>query len=165
MATEATHGAETAEHGAEAGGLVFHPMDQFIVKPLFGNGGAGVFHIKPDDENLSSLIEMFTQASREPIIAQGYLPAVRQGDKRVILVDGEAVGVLVGDAGAGEFGRGPGAEPGHVPGEHVAAGFARAYPKYPFSRSKEYLAVEAMAKKAKKGLWGLEPATPMAEAR
>ncbi|MFP6709782.1 MAG: glutathione synthase [Alphaproteobacteria bacterium] len=65
-----------------------------IVKPLFGNGGAGVFHIKPDDENLSSLIEMFTQASREPIIAQGYLPAVRQGDKRVILVDGEAVGAI-----------------------------------------------------------------------
>ena len=47
----------------------------------------------------------------------------------------------------------------------VAAGFARAYPKYPFSRSKEYLAVEAVAKKAKKGLWGLEPAVPMAEAR
>ena len=63
-----------------------------IVKPLFGNGGAGVFHIKPDDENLSSLIEMFTEQSREPIIAQGYLPAVRLGDKRVILVDGEAVG-------------------------------------------------------------------------
>ena len=47
----------------------------------------------------------------------------------------------------------------------VADGFARAYPKYPFSRSKEYLAVEAVAKKAKKGLWGLEPAVPMAEAR
>ena len=47
----------------------------------------------------------------------------------------------------------------------VEAGFARAYPKYPFSRSKEYMAVEAGAKKAKKGLWGLEPAVPMAEAR
>ena len=45
MATEATHGAEMAEHGAEAGGLVFHPMDQFIVKPLFGDGAVGMFTI------------------------------------------------------------------------------------------------------------------------
>ena len=65
-----------------------------IIKPLFGNGGVGVFHIKPDDENLSSLIEMFAAQSREPIIAQGYLPAVREGDKRIILVDGEAVGAI-----------------------------------------------------------------------
>ena len=65
-----------------------------IVKPLFGNGGAGVFHIQPGDENLSALIEMFTEQSREPIIAQGYLPAVRLGDKRIILVDGEAVGAI-----------------------------------------------------------------------
>ena len=65
-----------------------------IVKPLFGNGGAGVFHIQPGDENLSALIEMFTERSREPIIAQGYLPAVRLGDKRIILVDGEAVGAI-----------------------------------------------------------------------
>ena len=47
----------------------------------------------------------------------------------------------------------------------VADGFARAYPKYPFSRSKEYLAVEAVAKKAKKGLWGLEPAVPLADSK
>ena len=65
-----------------------------IVKPLFGNGGAGVFHIKPDDENLSSLLEMFTQSFREPIIVQQYLPEVRQGDKRVILVDGKGVGAI-----------------------------------------------------------------------
>ena len=65
-----------------------------IIKPLFGNGGAGGFHIQPGDENLSALIEMFTERSREPIIAQGYLPAVRLGDKRVILVDGEAVGAI-----------------------------------------------------------------------
>jgi glutathione synthase len=65
-----------------------------IIKPLFGNGGAGVFHIQPGDENLSALIEMFTERSREPIIAQGYLPAVRRGDKRIILVDGEAVGAI-----------------------------------------------------------------------
>jgi len=65
-----------------------------IIKPLFGNGGAGVFHIQPGDENLSALIEMFTERSREPIIAQGYLPAVRLGDKRIILIDGEAVGAI-----------------------------------------------------------------------
>ena len=65
-----------------------------IIKPLFGNGGAGVFHIQPGDENLSALIEMFIERSREPIIAQGYLPAVRRGDKRIILVDGEAVGAI-----------------------------------------------------------------------
>lgn len=65
-----------------------------IVKPLFGNGGAGVFHIKPDDENLNSLLEIFTQMFREPIIVQTYLPEVRQGDKRVILVDGKGVGAI-----------------------------------------------------------------------
>ena len=65
-----------------------------IVKPLFGNGGAGVFHITPEDENLSSLLEMFTQFYREPVIAQKYLSAVRQGDKRIILVDGEPAGAI-----------------------------------------------------------------------
>ena len=63
-----------------------------IVKPLFGNGGAGVFHLKPGDENLTSLLELFTQMFREPVIVQNYLPEVRKGDKRVILVDGVAVG-------------------------------------------------------------------------
>lgn len=65
-----------------------------IVKPLFGNGGAGVFHIKPDDENLNSLLEMFTHLYREPIIVQRYLPEVRKGDKRIILVDGVAAGAV-----------------------------------------------------------------------
>jgi glutathione synthase len=65
-----------------------------IVKPLYGNGGAGVFHIKPDDENMNSLLEMFTDIYREPIIIQRYLPEVRQGDKRIILVDGKAVGAI-----------------------------------------------------------------------
>jgi glutathione synthase len=66
--------------------------EDIIVKPLFGNGGAGVFHVKPDDENLSSLLEMFTQMYREPIIIQKYLPEIRQGDKRIILVDGVPAG-------------------------------------------------------------------------
>ena len=65
-----------------------------IVKPLFGNGGAGVFHITPEDENLNALIEMFTQLYREPVIVQRYMPEVRQGDKRIILVDGVAAGAI-----------------------------------------------------------------------
>ncbi len=65
-----------------------------IVKPLFGNGGAGVFRIKPDDENLAALLEMHFLRSREPLMFQRYEPAVRQGDKRIILVDGEAMGAI-----------------------------------------------------------------------
>ena len=66
-----------------------------ILKPLFGNGGAGVFHLRPDDDNLNALFEMFTGMSREPIIAQRYLPQVRQGDKRIILIEGEPVGAVL----------------------------------------------------------------------
>src|SRR5579872_2761890 len=65
-----------------------------IVKPLFGNGGAGVFRIKPDDENLAALLEMHFARSREPLMFQRYEPAVRKGDKRIILVDGEAMGAV-----------------------------------------------------------------------
>ena len=73
-----------------------------IVKPLFGNGGAGVFHITPDDENLNALLEMFTQMYREPIIVQRYIPEVREGDKRIILVDGEPAGGVKRVPQAGE---------------------------------------------------------------
>jgi glutathione synthase len=66
-----------------------------IVKPLFGNGGAGVFRVTPDDENLSSLLEMFTLVYREPLIVQRYLPEVRIGDKRIILIEGEPVGAVL----------------------------------------------------------------------
>ena len=76
--------------------------EDIIVKPLFGNGGAGVFHIKPGDENLSSLLELFTEFYREPVIAQRYLPEVRDGDKRVILVDGEPIGAIDRVPAAGE---------------------------------------------------------------
>ncbi len=65
-----------------------------IVKPLFGNGGAGVFRIREDDENLASLLEMHFARSREPLMIQRYEPAVRRGDKRVILVDGEPMGAI-----------------------------------------------------------------------
>ena len=65
-----------------------------ILKPLFGNGGAGVFRVQPGDENFASLLEMFSKQSREPLIAQRYLPEVRMGDKRIILIDGKAVGAI-----------------------------------------------------------------------
>ena len=73
-----------------------------ILKPLYGNGGAGVFRLTPDDRNLSSLHEMFTGFSREPLIVQKFLPAVSQGDKRVILVDGAPVGAINRVPQAGE---------------------------------------------------------------
>jgi len=65
-----------------------------IIKPLYGNGGAGVFHLSQQDDNLTSLVEMFSQAYREAFIVQRYLPQVREGDKRIILLDGEAVGAI-----------------------------------------------------------------------
>ncbi len=65
-----------------------------IVKPLYGNGGAGIFHLRDDDRNLASLLEMFGQMFREPYIVQRYLKEVRRGDKRIILIDGEAVGAI-----------------------------------------------------------------------
>jgi glutathione synthase len=65
-----------------------------ILKPLYGNGGAGVFRLGPDDRNLASLHELFSGINREPLIAQKFLPAVSKGDKRVILVDGEPVGAI-----------------------------------------------------------------------
>jgi glutathione synthase len=68
--------------------------DDIIVKPLFGNGGAGVFRIKPDDENLAALLEMHFARSREPLMFQRYEPAVRRGDKRIVLVDGAPMGVV-----------------------------------------------------------------------
>jgi glutathione synthase len=68
--------------------------NEIIIKPLYGNGGAGVFRVKPDDENLGALLEMFTQFYREPVIVQRYVPEVRQGDKRIILVDGAFAGAI-----------------------------------------------------------------------
>jgi glutathione synthase len=65
-----------------------------ILKPLYGNGGAGVFRVKQDDENLGALLEMFTQFYREPVIVQRYVPEVRKGDKRIILVDGAFAGAI-----------------------------------------------------------------------
>jgi glutathione synthase len=71
-----------------------HKHKDIIVKPLFGNGGAGVFRIQPDDLNLNSLLEMFFNLNLEPVVVQAYLPAVRNGDKRIILIDGDPVGAV-----------------------------------------------------------------------
>jgi glutathione synthase len=66
-----------------------------IIKPLYGNGGAGVFRLAGADENLGALLEIFATAYRgEPYVIQRYLPDVRHGDKRIILVDGIAVGAI-----------------------------------------------------------------------
>ncbi len=65
-----------------------------IIKPLYGNGGAGIFHLHEADRNLASLLEMFGQMFREPFIVQRYLKDVRKGDKRIILIDGEPVGAI-----------------------------------------------------------------------
>ncbi|MEO0401954.1 MAG: glutathione synthase [Pseudomonadota bacterium] len=65
-----------------------------ILKPLYGNGGAGVFRLDANDRNLTSLHELFASFSREPLIVQKFLPDVSNGDKRVILVDGVAVGAI-----------------------------------------------------------------------
>lgn len=63
-----------------------------IVKPLYGFGGGDVFRVKPEDSNFGPLIDLFLGRTREPLIVQAFLPAVSEGDKRIILIDGEAVG-------------------------------------------------------------------------
>ncbi|MGR3570348.1 glutathione synthase [Brevirhabdus sp.] len=73
-----------------------------ILKPLYGNGGAGVFRLDPNDRNFNSLHELFTSMNREPLIAQKFLPDVSKGDKRVILIDGEPVGAINRVPAAGE---------------------------------------------------------------
>jgi len=73
-----------------------------ILKPLYGNGGAGVFKLKAGDSNLASLHELFSGINREPLIMQKFLPAVSAGDKRVILIDGAPVGAINRVPAAGE---------------------------------------------------------------
>jgi len=73
-----------------------------ILKPLFGNGGAGVFLVRADDMNFNALFELFSERSREPLVIQRYVPEVREGDKRIILVDGEPMGAINRVPPAGE---------------------------------------------------------------
>jgi glutathione synthase len=75
---------------------------EIVVKPLYGNGGTGVFRVRPDDENLNAIMEFFQAFVREPMMVQRYEPKVRQGDKRIILIDGEPVGAINRVPAAGE---------------------------------------------------------------
>ena len=69
--------------------------NDIIIKPLYGNGGQGIFHILPEDENFNSILEMFFSKSKEPLMIQEYLKDVREGDKkRIILLNGEPVGAI-----------------------------------------------------------------------
>ena len=68
--------------------------NDIIVKPLYGNGGQGIFHILPNDENFNSILEMFFSQNKEPLMIQEYLKDVRDGDKRIILLNGEPVGAI-----------------------------------------------------------------------
>ncbi len=65
-----------------------------IIKPLYGHGGAGVFRLAPNDPNLDALLDLFFQKSREPVMVQAFLPAIADGDKRIILLDGKPAGAL-----------------------------------------------------------------------
>ncbi len=75
---------------------------EIVIKPLYGNGGAGVFRVRPEDENLNAMMEFFAAFVREPMMVQRYEAKVRQGDKRIILVDGEPVGAINRVPAAGE---------------------------------------------------------------
>jgi glutathione synthase len=65
-----------------------------IIKPIYGNAGAGVFHIGPDDENLNSLFDLLMQTVREPLMVQRYIPEIKQGDKRIVLIEGVPGGAV-----------------------------------------------------------------------
>ncbi|MBI1340652.1 glutathione synthase [bacterium] len=67
---------------------------EIVIKPLYGHGGAGVLRVKPDDGNFPAFLELFSGAGREPFIGQAFLPAIAEGDKRIILVDGDPVGAI-----------------------------------------------------------------------
>ena len=74
-----------------------------VLKPIHGNGGKAVFRISEDGENLSALIEVFNQTWPEPHMVQPFLPEVAEGDKRIVLVDGEVAGAINRKPGMGEF--------------------------------------------------------------
>jgi glutathione synthase len=74
-----------------------------VIKPLHGNGGKAVFRIDADGSNLGALVEMFNQTWPEPFMVQQFLPSVSEGDKRIVLVDGEVAGAINRKPGEGEF--------------------------------------------------------------
>ena len=76
---------------------------EVVVKPLYGNAGAAVFHVPAGDSNLPALVELFSKVWREPFMVQAFLPDVSKGDKRIVLVDGEPVGAINRLPKAGEI--------------------------------------------------------------
>ena len=74
-----------------------------VLKPLHGNAGKAVFKIGRDGANLSALLEMFNATYREPHVLQGFVPEVSEGDKRIVLVDGEFAGAINRKPGVGEI--------------------------------------------------------------
>ena len=74
-----------------------------VVKPLHGNGGKAVFRVGPEGDNLGALVEMFNAMWVEPFMVQAFLPSVGEGDKRIVLIDGEVAGAINRKPGAGEF--------------------------------------------------------------
>ncbi len=75
---------------------------EMIVKPLYGRGGEGIFHLQRGDRNLASILEQSTRFGTSLVMAQRYLPAVRAGDKRILLLEGEPLGALLRVPSAGE---------------------------------------------------------------
>lgn len=73
----------------------YEKHENIIIKPLYGNGGAQIYHMEKGNKNFNTLLEMFEQFYREPIIAQQYIPEARQGDKRIILIDGKPAGAVL----------------------------------------------------------------------
>lgn len=74
-----------------------------VIKPIHGNGGKAIFRVPADGDNLSALFEVFNQTWPEPHMVQPFLPEVAQGDKRIVLVDGEVAGAINRKPGEGEF--------------------------------------------------------------
>ena len=76
---------------------------KIVVKPLHGNGGKAIFLVPEDGSNLSALLEVFNNIWREPHMVQAFLPEVSEGDKRIVLIDGEVAGAINRKPGKGEF--------------------------------------------------------------
>jgi glutathione synthase len=87
--------AETRDFLAEHG--------EIVVKPIYGNAGSAVFHIGPDGRNLAALVELFGEMWVESFMVQAFLKDVAQGDKRIVLVDGEVAGAINRIPGKGEI--------------------------------------------------------------
>jgi glutathione synthase len=120
-------------------GLLDELGGQMIVKPIDGAGGTGVFHVRRDDRNAGVILETITQLERRHVMAQAYLPASREGDKRILLLDGEPIGAVLrvprDDDNRGNL---------HVGGSAVKA---------PLSARDQQICDEVGARCKKEGLW------------